>query len=105
MAVLRFDVRTMNIDVIVGVLETYKPSKEIKALQKSLDSFKKDYSKFLKKHFKTEDTKELIEILDKSDEKRDEFRGFMQEVVSPKIMEISKEIERLNKQLCANYTA
>ena len=47
MAFLRFDPKTLSMDVLVGIEETYRPRKDVKELNKSVSSLRDSLNKFI----------------------------------------------------------
>ena len=60
MALLNFDERNMTLNAIAGALEEYKPSKEVKALQKELDKVR---NKAKEVHVQLNNIKEKIRLI------------------------------------------
>lgn len=103
MAYLSFDVNNLELTVKVGVCETYKPSKELKKLNKKCELLKAEVKDYLDKTFGTTDYSKITKILNENKEQDQKLNDFVTERVSPVIHEIYQEIVLINERICPNY--
>jgi len=73
MGLLRLDRQRLEINMILGVLEEYKPSPQVKRLQKRLELLRKKYTVAM-----------------------EEFRKVTQEEIAPELTTIEEEINEIN---------
>jgi len=73
MGLLRLDRQRLEINMILGVLEEYKPTAQVKRLQKRLEGLRKKYS-------------DAMEV----------FRKVTQDEISPELNSIEEEVNEIN---------
>lgn len=75
MGLLRLDRQRMEVNMILGVLEEYKPTTKVKRIQKRLESLRKKYSEAL-----------------------GSFQKIVQEEITPELVTIEEEVNEINKE-------
>jgi hypothetical protein len=103
MAVIRFDSKTLAIDVLVGIEENYKPNKKIKDLVKKVNKLKEDTNSYLMEKYSTVDGQKILEILKTNVELQNEWKEYLVNVYNVEMQKLINEIENINKKLCSNY--
>lgn len=103
MALLRLNSTNLNLDVLVGVSESYKPTKEIKTLVKKVDALKDETKAFLKDTFDADTIADAAKEIAGDKDKQDQWKEFLKEVYAGKFTVIVDKIEVINKKLCGNY--
>ena len=103
MAFIRLNRDSLTVDVLVGIEESYKPTKIIKKFNKDVESLKGEVYKYLQDNFKTNDTAVINEELEKNKDKKEGWEKFLAEVYVPKYTELDARLKELNKKLCSNY--
>jgi hypothetical protein len=103
MALLRLNSTNLNLDVLVGVSESYKPSREIKNLVKKVDALKEETKNFLKDNFDADTIAEAAKEISNDKNKQNQWKSFLKDVYAEKFTVIVDKIEVINKKLCGNY--
>lgn len=99
MAYFRFNVKNLHLDVLVGALENYKPSKKVKDVFKKTESLKSKTLDFLLKEFNTDDFRKIKKIMDDNKKKAKIWDKFFKETYLPEVTEITNIIKKLNEDL------
>ena len=103
MALIRLDKNTLHLDVLVGVEEAYKPTKDIKKLNKDISEFKETTFKFIEDNFGTRSVETVNGILEKDEEKKNIWVKYLTEEYAPKSSNFNERLEEINKKICPNY--
>jgi len=77
MAFIRLDPNSLALDVLVGIEESYKPTKEIKKFSKSVLALRADIHEYLQKTFETQNAQEVNVILNKDKDKKEGWEKFL----------------------------
>lgn len=104
MAVLRMNVQNLHVDVLVGVEETYKPTKEIKQFLKDVKKLKTDAKRFLEKNWKTLEAEQIENIFKHHPEEKKKWDKYMEDTYVPGYKDLNKKLHEINKKLCSNYS-
>lgn len=104
MAIIRFDSRSLHMDVIVGVLENYKPNKTIKEAHEKVEELRKETEKFLDENFGDASKTEIEEELEQDDKKKEIWDDYLKNHYEKKVLEIKKLIDEENKAKQAKFT-
>jgi len=96
---VKFDHNNLNLYVLTGPLEPYKPSKRIKQLYTKALDLKTQIEEFALEEFKTKERKELEEIFDKEPKEKEKFDNYLKEHYVPKVLEIKEEVNSINEAL------
>ena len=103
MALLTLDQTNLHIEVRVGILEKYKPSKEIKKVFKDIESLKEEVKNTIKSVTGTDDYKQVDGILASDTNKNEKLKEYFTKEYNPKIQQILGEIEKINEEICPGY--
>lgn len=101
MAFLRYDIKNLNIDVLVGALEKYTPNKDIKRIVSINEDIKKQISDYFKDLFGEKTELEYKEIL-KNKEEKEKFQSFLKEKIHNQILLLKDEINKINSEKFKN---
>jgi phage host-nuclease inhibitor protein Gam len=104
MALLVLNPNNLNMELKVGALESYKPSKEIKSLVKKVSDLKTELSDKLLEITGSNDMKEINKIVSEDKEKDSKVKEYITNEYSPKLKDLLKETQEINKKICPNYT-
>lgn len=96
---LKFDHNNLNLYMMTGPLETYKPSKRIKQLYNETLNLKNEIEGFALENWKTKERVELEKIFDEKPEEKEKFDKYLQEKYVPKVLEIREEVKHINEVL------
>jgi len=96
---LKFDPTNLNIYVMTGPLEAYKPNKEIKQLYKEATEVKAKIDQFALNTWKTTNPKELEDIFSKEEQEREKFNTYIKEEYVPKVLAIRDKVTKINESL------
>lgn len=99
MAYIRLDSSSLHMDVLVGINEKYKPTKEIKAVVKQADALKEQTMKFLTDNWNSSKTEEVAKIFESSPEEKLKFDEYIKNKYVPELSNIIKILENINKGL------
>jgi hypothetical protein len=103
LALLVLNPKTLDLELKVGILESYKPSKEIKALYKLHEKIKSEFqSKLSELTDGATDTKVIMQILD-NPEKKQLWVAYLEQEFNLKIAELKNELVRINQKICPNF--
>jgi hypothetical protein len=104
MALLKFDPRSFTVSVQVGILETYKPDKEIKAIVKKLDRVKSLAEKKLNSLVKGEMTpQERMSKLQEDSKAEAKWKTYVNDKFMPEIKDLIDRINLKNEQICPGF--
>jgi len=103
MALLILDTNTLELKVMVGVLEEYKPDREIKAINKKIVSLREETLSTLKELTGEDKMVEALEFLKTEKSKNEEFTAFVAGAFNNCLVEINLRIEKKNEKICPNY--
>lgn len=99
MAYIRLNSKNLNMDVLVGISESYEPSDEILAVANRTEKLKKKTSNFLKKNWKNTDVQEIFKIFKDSPEEKKKWDKYMEEKYIPELNKIVKLVGDINNRL------
>lgn len=99
MAILRFDPRNLNLDIVVGALESYRPNKTTKEILDSVGKLK-SYTddKIVQIFGKDKNSKQILEQMKKDESKKDKWEEYLHGEYDTKLKEIIKMVEKENKR-------
>jgi hypothetical protein len=103
MAVIRLNSANLNIDVICGIEESYKPTAEIKKVNKQVEELKEKTYKYLEDKFKTRDTKIIAQMVAASEDFKSKWEQFLLKEYNPELEKIIAKVEKINAKICPNY--
>ena len=104
MALLRLNTQTMNLELQVGVLEEYKPDREIKNIHKKLEAIKEDAHKKLVQLTSDDLTMEQMkEQLAKDKETEDEWKKYLGSEFSEELKKLVRRINKKNEKICPDF--
>jgi hypothetical protein len=95
---VRFDKKSLNVDVLVGVAEEYKPNEEIIGLYNEAQELKESINNYLDSKFATRDQAAILKVLSENKELEDEWKNFLKNDFSAKVQQIQEKIDGINKQ-------
>ena len=95
---VRFDRNTLNVDVLVGVEESYSPVKEVIDVRKKADDLKQKTERFIEDTFKTKETKSILDQIEKDKELEATWKSYLANVYNKEVSEIEVTVNTLNKQ-------
>lgn len=99
MAYIRLNPSNLHMDVLVGVLETYSPTEEVKQAFEESEVLKKQTQEFLNKYWSNKTNAELQKIFSKSENERKLWEEYLTNEYNPKIQALLEKVEELNKKL------
>ena len=99
MAYIRLNEEHLSIDMIVGVEETYKPSRRIKMLNTKIKKIKKALLDFKAEHWGDMPQEDMLTLFAKSDDEKNRWDDFMKKEYLPEMKKIIKRVEAANKEL------
>lgn len=104
MALLRFDPKTYTLSIQVGVLEKYKPDKEIKAIHKKLDRLKVQAEKKLSQLVKGDMTlSERMTELAKNPKAEAKWGAYVNDKFVPEVATLIERIKLKNMKMCEGF--
>lgn len=103
MALFSLNEQNLDLGVKVGILEHYKPTKDVKRVYKELEKLKEHFKKKVTKITGKENTDEINSVLESSEEKRNELQEFLRGDFNARLLMVLQEVEKLNEQLCPGY--
>lgn len=96
---LKFDHNNLNLYVMTGPLENYKPNKQIKQLYNETLSLKDQIESFAEENWKTKKKDELEKIFEEKPEEKEKFDKYLQDEYIPKVLKIREEVKNINESL------
>ena len=103
MALLILDPKSLELKILVGVLEDYAPDKEIKDINNGVVKLKARTSEFMEELTGLQDMKECMEFFKTNKDKNDEFVSFIKGEFNDGLVKFNKRIESKNIKICPNY--
>lgn len=103
MAVLVFNEKQLHVQVIAGVLENYKPNKDIKKVYKRIEKLKNETEGFIRTNWQEKSQVEIINIFKQDKEEKKKWDDFMQIKYIPELNDIKTQVELINGKLCPNF--
>lgn len=103
MALLILEPKTLELKILVGVLEKYAPDKEIKNINSNLKELKDKTTNFLKDLTGFGEMDKSMEFLKGNPEKNKEFIEFVKSDFNEDLIKLTKRIESKNMKICPNY--
>jgi hypothetical protein len=95
---VRFDKKSLSLDILVGVAEEYKPKQELIDLYKQAQELKEKANVFLDTTFGTQKQEEILPMLEKDKELESKWKDFLINVFSVEVQKIQEKIDEINKQ-------
>lgn len=95
---LRFDKKSLNVDVLVGVAEEYKPNESIIAIYDEAQQLREDTGKFLDENFSTRDQKIILEKLSADKELESKWKEFLVNEYGNRAQKIQEKVNGINQQ-------
>lgn len=90
--------------VQVGVLETYKPDREIKSIHKKLAQIKANAEKQLAKLTKIDSSiQEMVAELQSKPKLEEKWKSYLEKKFSPELEKIMDRIDKKNELICPGY--
>tara|TARA_R100000951_G_scaffold19275_1_gene16088 strand:- start:4595 stop:4933 length:339 start_codon:yes stop_codon:yes gene_type:complete len=104
MAYLSIDKNRIELTVKVGILENYKPDKEIKELFEEVESLKKKLRSAKSRIIgKSKDNNHALQILQKDKAKTEKWQKYLNNTYAKQLQEVQKKIDNKNLKICPNY--
>ena len=103
MAVLQLNAKNLNLQVAVGVLETYVPTQEVREINSLVEKLKSKTEKFMKDNWGEKSNEEMATIFKKHEAERNKWKKFLEEDYNKDLKVIIKKIDKTNHKLCNNY--
>lgn len=103
MALLKFNNKTLSLDLLVGIKEKYTPTKKILQVNDELELLKNNVGEFVKNTWGEKTQQELFTLFKNSDNDRDKWVEYMTNEYSPKLDKLIKDIHEINKKICKGY--
>jgi len=100
---IRLDSRNLHVDIIVGILEKYEPTTEIKEMYKKIEQLKKETQEYIFNKWGEKKIEVIVEKLKKNEKQRKEWQKYMDESYNPKLKLIIEEIKEINKLICPGF--
>lgn len=98
------DLKTIDLEMKVGVLENYRPNKEIKALFKDVQDLKQEFSnKLLSIVGDVKTSQEAGQVLNEDAKKRDEWTLYLKDDFESKFRLIKERVYKVNQRICPNF--
>jgi hypothetical protein len=105
MALLRINPKTTELEVLVGVLEQYKPDKEIRAINKALTELKSKVEVKAKQLFGEGLTpQEMVKKSLEDKELGEQFSTYLDSEYRPELELLLTRISNKNKKMCPGYS-
>jgi hypothetical protein len=96
--------KTLELIVKVGILESYQPDEEIRALHADVEQVRHDAEEQLKTLYGNDaTTAQIVEIFKKDPIKATPWKEYLKELHGVRLRQIKDKIDLKNRQLCANY--
>lgn len=95
----KFDIEKMQIIVITGPGDEYKPSQKLMDLHNDLQKYKRDLDKYVLKTFKVSSQKDLEELFKKDEKLKEKFLKYVQDRYLTKLEKIKEEVMNYNNSL------
>ena len=103
MALLVLNPKSLDLEMKVGVLENYKPSKEIKKAVKLSEQLKAEVqSKLTELVGEERESVKVMNLLEASPEKKEDWQKFLQGEFAEKMQKLQKDIGEINRKICPN---
>lgn len=99
MALLRFDSKNLNLDILVGINETYRPTKKILNIHEKIKGLKEKLESYLEQNIGSKEPVEVLNIFQQDKSKEENWKDFLSHEYSPELNEIIKEIQVINNSL------
>lgn len=103
MALLKLDIKQMEMKVEVGVLEEYKPDKEVRRLYKEFQKLKEESESKVKEFTKKENAEEAGEVLKSNEKVQIQWMTYLKDEFNPKLTDLLKSIRSKNEKICPGY--
>lgn len=103
MALLQFDSKRCEVTVRVGVLEEYKPDKEIKRIHKKAKALRTEAEEKLSELTETKDGKEALKVLKENEETARQWREYLEGPFNSELREIIGSIKKKNEKICPGF--
>ena len=104
MALLILNAKTLTLDVKVGVLEEYKPDKEIKAISRDVDELRKLISdKIVEIIGEKKTPSEVAAILGADKDKAEQWQLFLKGDFGKNLAKINERIKSKNIKICPKF--
>lgn len=103
MALIKLDVKTLQMSVEVGILEEYKPDDSITALLKEANTLRDNTTAYVLALTNTSSMQEAIQALNADQPKLDQWNEYMKVTYIPAVQSLASKITEKNKQICPGY--
>lgn len=103
MALITLNHKNLNLEVRVGILETYKPNKDVKKIYKDIEKLKNNVSEKLKEITKSNDLNGANLTLSQNKDMMFEFKQYIDTEYNKQVLELLKFIDSVNEQICPGY--
>lgn len=104
MALLRLDAKNLTLNLQVGVLEEYKPDRELKNIHKKLETIKADAEKELAR-LTGEDLsmEQMKERLAEDKQLEEKWKAYLATEFTTELQKLVKRINKKNEKICPGY--
>lgn len=99
MAFLNLDQNKLQITVIVGPMESYRPNKKVKQIHNDIQKAKKDLETFVKNRWNIEKAQDLNNLLESNEEEKKVFNDFLTNDWGPNFQKIIRDVQQFNEKL------
>ena len=104
MALLNIDQNDLSLTVKVGVLEEYRPSKDIEDLNKEVEAFRQRVISNKNRIIgKDVDSAEALKILKSNKSKEDKWKNYIGGTYKRQLKKLQQKVRDINKKICPNF--
>jgi len=103
MAILRLDAKSLNLSLVVGVKEEYKPLPEIIKLSENVENLKEKTNKFISENWQEKTIQELSVIFKNEPKEQEKWAKYLEDVYNPELKGLLTTIDTINDKICPNY--
>jgi seryl-tRNA synthetase len=103
MALLRMDIN-LNLTVMVGILETYEPTDEIRELYNKVQELKDKTKEKIKEILGLfENQNEALKTLKKDPLKLSKWMNYLKNEYGPQLKILKEQMDAINSKICPNF--
>lgn len=103
MSFLVLNQQNLELTVRVGLLETYKPTRDIKKAYKNLEKAKEQFKKKAMEITGKDTQHEINEVLETNEDKMNKFQEYLRNDFNELVLKIMGDIKEINKKICPGY--
>ena len=103
MALLKLDPKSLNLTLMVGVSEEYKPREDAIKLAEEVEALKEKTNKFISDNWQNKTVQELSKIFKKEPKQQEKWSKYLEEEYNPKLQELLTTMDTINNIICPNY--